>query len=55
MLLKHVTALLAIGLAPLTALAQNHYAITGVKVDPKADVPLRLNINDMYNKGGPQW
>jgi hypothetical protein len=35
--------------------AAQNYPITGVKVASGAEVPLRKNINAMYNYGGPQW
>ncbi|KAG5932228.1 hypothetical protein E4U53_001424 [Claviceps sorghi] len=56
MILSPVLAcgLLAIGLAP-SAVAAQHYPVTGVKVDDGAEIPLRLNVNDLYNQGGPQW
>ncbi|KAG6040061.1 hypothetical protein E4U41_001480 [Claviceps citrina] len=49
-----ILGLLAVGLVPLAVTAQ-HFAITGVKVDARDDVPVRVNINTLYSQGGPQW
>ena len=54
MILSPFIGLLVTALAPLAVVAQ-HFPITGVKVDSGADVPLRLNVNDLYAQGGPQW
>ncbi|KAG6016128.1 hypothetical protein E4U43_004173 [Claviceps pusilla] len=54
MILSPFLGLLVTALAPLRVAAQ-HFPVTGVKVDAGADVPLRLNINDLYSQGGPQW
>lgn len=36
--------------------SQNPYPITGVQVEnPANGVPMRKNINDLQNAGGPQW
>ncbi|KHN99115.1 tyrosinase 2 [Metarhizium album ARSEF 1941] len=53
MLSPSVTALLAIGLAPLLASAQ--FRITGAPGATRNNVPSRRNINDLYSEGGPQW
>ncbi|KAG5943650.1 hypothetical protein E4U60_006532 [Claviceps pazoutovae] len=54
MILNTVAGLLAIGLAPMAVTAA-HFPVTGVPVAAGADVPARLNVNDLYSKGGPQW
>lgn len=36
--------------------SQNHFAVTGVEVDPSGgDIPLRQNINDLQAQGGASW
>ncbi|KAG6008734.1 hypothetical protein E4U21_003929 [Claviceps maximensis] len=54
MIMNTLLSLLVTGLAPLSVVAQ-HFPVTGVRVDPGADVPSRLNVNSLYSQGGPQW
>ncbi|KJZ74666.1 hypothetical protein HIM_06016 [Hirsutella minnesotensis 3608] len=37
------------------AVAADRVPVTGVQTDSQSGVPLRLNINDLQSKGGPQW
>ncbi|KAK2603519.1 hypothetical protein QQS21_004288 [Conoideocrella luteorostrata] len=54
MMLKHALALFAIGSAPL-AVSAKHFVVQGADLPSNRDVPVRMNVNELYSKGGPQW
>lgn len=56
MQIKQAVTVWAAGLAPLIASARSHIPVTGASIDSESnDVPMRMNINDLYAKKGPQW
>jgi hypothetical protein len=51
-----IVLLIAVPMPALRVAAAEHYAVTGVYVDPRSgSVPIRQNINDLEAAAGAQW